>query len=93
MGKKRVINKEKFLILFEKRCKDYKNGIRVLYKKDKGYKIYYVHKPIQINTDNIYINTDNSRLNININNIEEYQASLDALYLVIKNGNEIIINI
>ena len=93
MGKKRVINKEKFLILFEKRCKDYKNGIRVLYKKDKWYKIYYVHKPIQINTDNIYINTDNSRLNININNIEEYQASLDALYLVIKNGNEIIINI
>lgn len=93
MGKKRVINKEKFLILFEKRCKDYKNGIRVLYRKERRYKIYYVHKPIQINTDNIYINTDNSRLNININNIEEYQASLDALYLVIKNGNEIIINI
>ena len=93
MGKKRVINKEKFMILLKNRHKDYKNGIRVLYKKDKGYKIYYVHKPIQINTDNIYINTDNSRLNININNIEEYQASLDALYLVLKNGNEIIINI
>lgn len=89
----RDINKNKFMLLFEKRRKNYRDGIVVLYKKHKGCNIITVHKPIKINTDSIYIDSDNLQINLNFDNIKEYKASKNALYLITKDNHEVVMHI
>lgn len=89
----RIINKEKFMILFQKRNRNYKNGIMVLYKGKRGYTVNTIYKPIEVDDNNIYICSENLKLNLKFDDIKKYKASLSALYLTTKDNREVIINI